>query len=282
VHSNLKRRLAIGVVAVAAAAFAGGAYAATKDSNASTRQAFLNDVAKRLHVTPAQLTSALEGAELDQLSAAVASGKLTQAQSNALKQRIQQGHVLLGALGLFRAGPGFMPLFGPGGRLRGNLAPRHFPVPGPPGAFPVPGRPVVPVPFGPAPRLMLPQGGPIASAAGYLGLTGAELFKEMSSGKSLAQIAKARGKSVSGLKAAMVASMKARFDKAVAAKLLTSAQEQRLLDNFSTSLGDLINRSIPRFGFQRPGRGIPWRSTPNGHPPGPASLVPAPLVGPPA
>ena len=138
-HSNLKRRLAIGVVAVAAAAFAGGAYAATKDSNANTRQAFLNDVAKRLHVTPAQLTSALEGAEMDQLNAAVASGKLTQAQANALKQRIQQGHVLLGALGLFRAGPGFLAPFGPGGKLRGSLAPRPFPLPAlPPGAGAVP------------------------------------------------------------------------------------------------------------------------------------------------
>ncbi len=271
-HSNLKRRLAIGVVAVAAVAFAGGAYAATKDSNASTRQAFLNDVARRLHVKPAQLTSALEGAEMDQLNAAVASGKLTQAQANALKQRIQQGHVLLGALGLFRAGPGPVPPFGPGGRLHGNVGPRFFPAPARP-----------PVPFGPAPRPMLPQAGPIVSAAGYLGLTGAELFKEMSSGKSLAEIAKARGKSTSGLQAAMVASIKSKLDKAVAAKMLTSAQEQRILGSFSRNISNLINRSIRGFGPAGPGKGMPWRPALSARPPaGPASMVPAPVPGPPA
>jgi len=274
VHSNLKRRLAIGVVAVAATAFAGGAYAATKDSNANTRQAFLNDVAKRLHVTPAQLTSALEGSELDQLNAAVASGKLTQAQADALKQRIQQGHVLLGALGLFRAGPRFLPPFGPGAKLRGSFAPRPFPLPArPPGA---------PVPFPAAPGLLAPVGGPMLAPVAYLGLTQAQLFKDLSSGKSLAQIAKARGKSTAGLKAAMIASIKSKLDKAVASKMLTSAQEQRILGAFSRNIGNLINGAVHGFGRVRPGRGIPWRSTPNGYPPGPASLVPAPSVGPPA
>ena len=156
-HSNLKRRLAIGVVAVAAAAFAGGAYAATKDSNANTRQAFLNDVARRLHVTPAQLTSALEGAEMDQLNAAVASGKLTQAQANALKQRIQHGHPLLGAPGLFRAGPGFAPPFAPGGKFRRNFGPRGL-VPPTGRAGAVPPKPGAPVPFPKGPRLLAPGG----------------------------------------------------------------------------------------------------------------------------
>ena len=266
-HSNLKRRLAIGVVAVAAVAFAGGAYAATKDSNANTRQAFLNDVARRLHVTPAQLTSALEGAEMDQLNAAVASGKLTQAQANALKQRIQHGHPLLGAPGLFRAGPGFPPPFAPGGKFRGNFGPRPL----------MPAKPGAPVPFPTGPRLLPPLGGPMLGAAAYLGLTRAQLFKELSSGKSLAQIAKADGKSTAGLKAAMVASIKSKLDRAVASKMLTSAQEQRILGAFSSTIGKLING----FGRARPGRAIPWRRALFGRPPaGPASLVPAPAVGP--
>ena len=256
-HTNLKRRLAIGVVVVAAAAFAGGAYAATKDSNASVRQAFLNDVAKRLHVTPQKLTSALEGAALDQINAAVAAGKLTQAQANALKQRVQKGHVLLGALGLFRVAP-----VGPG-----TLRPRLFPGPGGLRALPAP----VPA---------LPPGGPVAGAAGYLGLSRSQLLKELSSGKSLAQVAKAQGKSVSGLEAAMVAKIKARLDKAVARKMLTSAQEQRILKAFSAAIGNLVNRT-PGFGFVRPGRGMPWRPAllP---PPGPAAVIPPPPPGSPA
>ena len=276
-HSNLKRRLAIGVVAVAAAAFAGGAYAATKDSNANTRQAFLNDVARRLHVTPAQLTSALEGAEMDQLNAAVASGKLTQAQANALKQRIQHGHPLLGAPGLFRAGPGFAPPFAPGGKFRRNFGPRGLVPPMPGAPVPFPSKPGAPVPFPKGPRLLAPVGGPMLGAAAYLGLTQAQLFKELSSGKSLAQIAKADGKSTAGLKAAMVASIKSKLDRAVASKMLTSAQEQRILGAFSSAIGNMINR----FGRARPGRAIPWRRALFAPPPaGPASLVPAPAAGP--
>ena len=83
-HRSLKRNLVIGLAALAVAAFAGGAYAATQNSGPTTRQAFLNDVAKRLHVTPQQLSAALNGATADQLQAAVKAGQLTQAQANAL------------------------------------------------------------------------------------------------------------------------------------------------------------------------------------------------------
>ena len=77
-HRSLKRNLVIGLAALAVAAFAGGAYAATQNSGPTTRQAFLNDVAKRLGVTPQQLSAALNGATVDQLQAAVKAGRLTQ------------------------------------------------------------------------------------------------------------------------------------------------------------------------------------------------------------
>jgi hypothetical protein len=87
---SLKGKLVIGLAALVVAAFAGVAYAATQSSVPNTRQAFLNDVAKRLHVTPEQLTAALQGATQDQLQAAVKAGRLTQAQANALEQRLKQ------------------------------------------------------------------------------------------------------------------------------------------------------------------------------------------------
>src|SRR5205823_9479933 len=95
----------IGTATLAVAALGGGAYAATQSSS-NPRQAFLNDVAKRLHVTPQQLQSAVKGAYLDRLQAAVAAGKLTQGQANAIKQRIQRYGLLgagplLGERGLF-------------------------------------------------------------------------------------------------------------------------------------------------------------------------------------
>ena len=110
IQSGFKRKLAIGTVAAAAAAFAGGAYASTKDPSGGSRQAFLTDVAKRLHVTPAQLDSALKGAALDELSAAVKEGRITQAQADALRQRIQKA----GAHVPLPLGPGPGPGPGPG------------------------------------------------------------------------------------------------------------------------------------------------------------------------
>ena len=71
---SLRGKLVIGLAALAVAAFAGGAYAATQTSGPNTREAFLNDVAKRLHVTPQQLTAALNGASIDQLQAEVKAG----------------------------------------------------------------------------------------------------------------------------------------------------------------------------------------------------------------
>lgn len=84
------RRIAIAVVAVAVLGGAGGAFAASQSSGPS-RQALLDDAAKRLNVTPQQLQSALQGAAIDQVNAAVAAGRLTQAQADAIKQRIQNG-----------------------------------------------------------------------------------------------------------------------------------------------------------------------------------------------
>src|SRR2546423_13038978 len=90
VHRSIRRKLVIGLAALAVAALAGGAYAATQSSTPNTRQAFLNDVAKRLHVTPQQLTQALTGATDDQLQAAVKAGRLTQAEANQLAQRLKR------------------------------------------------------------------------------------------------------------------------------------------------------------------------------------------------
>ena len=208
-HRSLKRNLVIGGAALAVAAFAGGAYAATQSSGPTTRQAFLNDVAKRLHVTPAQLSSALNGAYLDQLQAAVKDGRLTQAQANALQQRLKQKGaapaVPFGFLGFGHRA------FGGPGRLRGGIA-------------------------------FMAGPGVLHAAATYLGLSDAQLFQQLSSGKSLAQIATAKGKSVNGLEQAMGSAAKARLDKLVAAKVITAAQEQRMLARLNSRLATVVNR----------------------------------------
>jgi hypothetical protein len=238
VSSNLKRKLAFGVASLAAVAFAGGAYAANQDSGANARQAFLNDVAKRLNVSPKQLSSAVSGAALDQLNAAVKAGKLSQAQADAIKQRMQQRG------GLPPAGP--FP-FGPRRFLHPSMG-------GPIGG---------------------PLGGPFGGAASYLGISAAQLFKMLGSGKTLAQIAQSRGKSVSGLRQAMVAAVKARLDKAVAAKMITSAQEQKILGNVPSMIDRKLSRPGygPRFREFR-GKGGPDRRFPGLAAP-PAFAIPA-------
>ena len=63
------------------------------------------------------------------------------------------------------------------------------------------------------------NGGPFAPAAKYLGLTQEQLLTQLRDGKSLAEVAKAQGKSVDGLKqailSAMTADLKEHVDKLV-------------------------------------------------------------------
>ncbi len=227
---KLKRKLAIGGAVVAAAGLTGGAYAASSGGT-NPRQAFINDVAKRLNVSPTALNDALKGAYQDQLSQAVKSGKLTQAQANKIKQRIAKrplapiGFAHRGFLGRGPGGRGF----GAGLRARG-----------------------------------------LDAAAKYLGLTNAQLRTQLRSGKSLAQIATAQHKSVSGLTSTLQADIKARLDKAVAAKRLTSAQEQKIISRLDQRLNKLVNRKGLGHGMRH--RGF--------RPGGPGGMLPPGAPGP--
>jgi hypothetical protein len=83
--------------------------------------------------------------------------------------------------------------------------------------------------------------GPFGTAAKYLGLTPAQLMQDLSAKKSLADIAKAKGKSVTGLEQAMLAPTKSVLDKAVKAGQMTTAQEQRLLRGLSVVIARRVN-----------------------------------------
>lgn len=204
-HLLLRHKLLIVGVTAVAAASAGGAYAATQ-SGGNSQQAFINDVAKRLNVSPAQLRSAVKAALIDRLNAAVKDGRITQAQAQKLEQRINQG----GRLPFFFfGGPG--RAFGAGpGRLR--VAVRA-------------------------------NGGALHAAASYLGLSNAQLMTELASGKSLAQVANAHGKSVSGLEQVLITAETARLNKLQSKGTITKAQEQKILARLSTRIDKLVNRT---------------------------------------
>jgi hypothetical protein len=89
-------------------------------------------------------------------------------------------------------------------------------------------------------------GGPPAAIASYLGLTEDELRAQLESGKTLAQIASARGKSVSGLEDVIYADMKTHLDQAVADGKLTAAQEQAMLAELRSHIDDMVNDSGPQ------------------------------------
>jgi polyhydroxyalkanoate synthesis regulator phasin len=126
------------------------------------------------------------------------------------------------------------------------------------GDFPLFGPPAFGPGFG-GPHLFF-QG--LDAAAGYLGLTEAELHSRLESGKTLAEIAKAQGKSVDGLKAALVKEAKTHLDAAVKAGRLSSAEEQRVLADLQQRIDDLVNGKLPDRFPRRHGFGFRDRQGP--------------------
>lgn len=88
------------------------------------------------------------------------------------------------------------------------------------------------------------QGALLRAAAQYIGVPRGELVKEARSGQTLAQIATAHGKNVDGLKSAMLAALKARFDAAVSAKRLTPAQAQARLARAEKLVERIVNAHL--------------------------------------
>jgi hypothetical protein len=94
--SSLKPKVIAGAVAGLAVAGGGAAVAATQlGSPKQESQAVLNDAAKQLGVEPSALSAALKKALENRVDDAVAAGRLTKAQGDELKQRIESGDMPL-------------------------------------------------------------------------------------------------------------------------------------------------------------------------------------------
>lgn len=92
------------------------------------------------------------------------------------------------------------------------------------------------------------DGGFLAPAADYLGLTQAELRTQLAAGTSLADVAKAKGKSVDGLTQAIVAAKTAKLDASVKAGTITSDQEKQILADLTQRVTDMVNSTLPEGG----------------------------------
>jgi hypothetical protein len=124
------------------------------------------------------------------------------------------------------------------------------------------------------------HGGPgLDAAASYLGLTEADLHTQLESGKSLAEIAKAQGKSLDGLKKALTDATKKKLDAAVKDGRLTQAQADEIAKQMSAHVDDLVNGTgHPGWHDHHGGEG--WGGPPpSGTQPGAGAFVPAPSAG---
>jgi hypothetical protein len=102
-----KKTVVLGVAGALAVAGGGAGIAATQGDSGDS-QAVIDDAAKQLGVTPSALSDALKTALKHRVDAAVAAGRLTKEQGDALKARIDAGDVplVLGGFGLHHGGPG--------------------------------------------------------------------------------------------------------------------------------------------------------------------------------
>ena len=220
--ARLKRRIVIAALALGVVGLGGTALA----SSSSGGNTFFDDVARHLGVTLAKLQTAINQAEVDRLNQLVKQGKLTAAQASAIEKRMQQHRgVPFGRFG----GPFGTPFGGP--RPFGD---HHFRGHGH----------RMPFLFGAA-------FGTLQTAATYLGIAPQALGGDLRSGKTLAAIAKAKGKSVTGLEQAMLAASKTQLDSAVKAKRLTAAQESTFLRALSSRIDTFVTKGF-HFGFGGP------------------------------
>jgi polyhydroxyalkanoate synthesis regulator phasin len=105
--------------------------------------------------------------------------------------------------------------------------------------------------------------GGLDAAAAYLGLGEDELRAQLESGKSLAEVAKAKAKSVEGLVDALVAEAKKHVDEVVAEGHLTQSQAEQMLSRLEDGIRAMVNGQRPHivpapgFGFRHDFEGPP-------------------------
>jgi hypothetical protein len=104
--------------------------------------------------------------------------------------------------------------------------------------------------FGLGPRFHKHFGGPfhgkLEAATEYLGMTQAQLREALEDGKTLAQVAKDRGKSVDGLVDALVKGAEQKLQDAVEEGRLTKAEKSEMLEGLRDRITDMVNGRFPR------------------------------------
>ena len=213
-----RKILAATVAGLAVTGGVGAGIAASQDD--SRASSFFDSVAKHLGISSDELEDATRAAAIDQVDAALEEGRITEEQAEELKSRIESGE--------------FPPFFGPGMFFGGPGGGEHE------------------FGFG----LGFHFGDKLSAAAEYLGVTEEELRESLRNGRSLADVAEAEGKSVDGLKEALIADAKTRLDEAVTEEKLTREQADRILARLREGIDSIVNatgENRMQFRFRGPG-----------------------------
>jgi hypothetical protein len=99
-------------------------------------------------------------------------------------------------------------------------------------------------------------GGGMTAAASYLGLSASQLQSDLQSGQTLAQIAKAQGKTLDGLVAAMAAQVEKALNTAVSQGVMTQAQADQIASRLAARMKDMATGVRPRRFGGGPGGGF--------------------------
>ena len=175
--TNRTRWLSIGAAVLAVVVGAGAAVAASGKGTSGSN--FLGDVAKKLGISESKLTDAIRDVRIERIDAALARGEITKEQADALKARTRPDKAETAGLPASAA-----PRSASDAATACTLRPRARARPRPR-------------------RRQRARCGP-----SYLGVTNRQLLESLGSGKSLSDLAKEKGKSVAGLKAAITKSIR--------------------------------------------------------------------------
>jgi Protein of unknown function (DUF2680) len=212
-----------------------------KGNTSGIGDAFWSAMAAKLGVSLDTLKADAVQVRKDMLDQAVKDGRITQAQADQLKQRIDAN----GLIAPIYIGPGFRGPFN-----RGPLGPRfRGPITGP---TPAPG------PVTPRPGLGIGRGFGFGFGAGtaeleavakVLNLSSSDLVAQLRGGKTLADIAKTQNVDQAKVKQAIIDAVKGDIDRRVADGLITQAQATTLEGRLTPDNIDLT-RSPFFFGFR--------------------------------
>ncbi len=213
--------LALTAAAVALVMFAAGAVLALSDTTGSQGQAgagtdyretFLDRLAAVLGIERARLDAAAQQAAKDVIDQAEKNGDITKDQADSLRQRVEKNGWP------YMWGRGFGHRFGHWG-------------------------------FGHGWKGITGVG--LDAAADALGMTRADLLTELRDGKTLGEVAQARGVDPQKVRDAVIAAYKQQLDKAVANEDLTRKQADRLLERFQNA--DFMNNPLGGCGWKKGG-----------------------------